>query len=45
MIREMAEPALDAGFPPKSRADAGVIVALYESCARNGIDIVGAPLS
>ena len=45
MIREMAEPALDAGFPPKVEPTPAMIIALYESCARNGIDIVGAPLS
>jgi mannose-6-phosphate isomerase-like protein (cupin superfamily) len=45
MIREMAEPALDDGFPPKVEPTPAMIIALYESCARNGIDIVGAPLS
>lgn len=45
MIREMGKPALDDRFPPQVDATPGMIVALYEACARNGIDIIGSPLS
>jgi mannose-6-phosphate isomerase-like protein (cupin superfamily) len=45
MIREMGERALDNGFPPKVEATPAMIAALTEACARNGIDIIGAPLS
>jgi mannose-6-phosphate isomerase-like protein (cupin superfamily) len=45
LIREMGEPALNAGLPPQIEPTPAMIVALYESCARNGIDIIGSPLS
>ncbi len=45
MIREMGEPAMSAGLPPQVEPTPAMIVALYEACARNGIDIIGSPLS
>jgi mannose-6-phosphate isomerase-like protein (cupin superfamily) len=45
MIREMGEPALSAELPPQVEPTPAMIVALTEACARNGIDIIGAPLS
>jgi len=45
MIREMGEPALSAGLPPPVEPTPAMIAALTEACARNGIDIIGAPLS
>lgn len=45
MIREMGRPALNAGLPPQIEATPAMIAALQEACARNGIDIIGAPLS
>ena len=45
MIREMGEPALNAGLPPQVEPTPAMIAALTEACARNGIDIIGAPLS
>jgi mannose-6-phosphate isomerase-like protein (cupin superfamily) len=45
MIREMGEPAQSAGLPPQVEPTPAMIIALYEACARNGIDIIGEPLS
>jgi mannose-6-phosphate isomerase-like protein (cupin superfamily) len=45
MIRETGEPALGVGLPPSVEPTPAMVVALYEACARNGIDIVGSPLS
>ena len=45
MIREMGEPALNAGLPPQVEPTSAMIAALTEACSRNGIDIIGAPLS
>jgi mannose-6-phosphate isomerase-like protein (cupin superfamily) len=45
MIREMGEPALCAELPPQVEPTPAMIVALFESCARNGIDIIGEPIS
>lgn len=45
MIREMGEPALRAELPPQAEPTPAMIIALYEACARNGIDIIGEPLS
>lgn len=45
MIREMSEPARRAALPPQAEPTPAMIIALYESCARNGIEIVGSPLS
>lgn len=45
MIREMGVPALNAGLPPQIEATPAMVAALAEACARNGIEIVGAPLS
>lgn len=45
MIREMGEPALSAELPPQGEPTPAMIVALTEACARNGIEIIGAPLS
>ena len=44
MIREMGEPATCAALPPQVEPTPAMIAALTEACARNGIDIVGAPL-
>jgi quercetin dioxygenase-like cupin family protein len=45
MIREMAEPATSSGLPPQVEPTPAMIIALYEACARNGIEIIGSPLS
>ncbi|WP_018427221.1 cupin domain-containing protein [Hoeflea sp. 108] len=45
MVREVSVPAPKAEIPPQVAPTAEVIQALTEACARNGIDIVGAPLS
>lgn len=45
MIREVGEPALDAKLPPQVEPTPAMIAALTEACARNGIDIIGAPLT
>ncbi len=45
MIREMSEPAASAALPPHVEPTPAMIVALYEACARNGIEITGSPLS
>ncbi len=45
MVREMSVPAHSADLPPHVDATPEMILALTEACARNGIDIVGAPLS
>jgi mannose-6-phosphate isomerase-like protein (cupin superfamily) len=45
MIREMGEPALCNELPPQVEPTPAMIIALYEACARNGIDIIGEPLS
>ena len=45
MIREMAEPATTTGLPPQVEPTPAMIIALYEACARNGIEIIGSPLS
>ena len=45
LIRENGEPADGTGLPPDNGLESGVSAALALSCARNGIDIVGAPLS
>lgn len=45
MIREIGEPASSAALPPQNEATPAMIIALYEACARNGIDIIGEPLS
>jgi mannose-6-phosphate isomerase-like protein (cupin superfamily) len=44
MIREMGEPALNAGLPPHVEPTPAMITALTEACARNGIEVIGAPL-
>ena len=45
MIRENGEPAQGTVLPPEGDARPVVSEALARSCARNGIDIVGEPLS
>jgi len=45
MIREIGEPAKCAELPPQIEPTPAMIVALTDACARNGIDIIGAPLS
>ena len=45
MIREMGEPALNAELPPQVEPTPAMIAALTDACARNGIDIIGGPLS
>lgn len=45
MVREMGEPAMSAGLPPQVEPTPAMIVALYEACARNSIDIIGSPLA
>ena len=45
MIREMGEPALRAGLPPHVEPTPAMMAALTQSCERNGIDIIGAPMS
>jgi len=44
MIREMADPATSAGLPPQVEPTPAMIIAFYEACARNSIDIIGSPL-
>lgn len=44
MVREMAKPAASADLPPHSAPNLHLIQALTMACARNGIDIVGAPI-
>lgn len=45
VVREMGVPAEFAGVPAAVEPTPEMIAALVESCGRNGIDIVGAPLS
>ncbi len=45
MIREMGEPATCAKLPIHAELTPAMVAALTEACARNGIDIIGAPLS
>ena len=45
MIREMGEPARNAGLPPHVESTPAMTAALAASCERNGIEIVGAPMS
>ena len=45
MIREMGKPALNADLPPQVELTPAMITALTDACARNGIDIIGVPLS
>lgn len=45
MIREMGEPATSDNLPPQVEPTPDMIIALYESCARNSIEIVGSPLA
>lgn len=45
MIRQMGEPARGSGLPPQMEPTPDMIVALYEACARNSIEIVGPPLA
>lgn len=45
MIRENGRPADSISLPPESEPRFPISSDLAESCARNGIDIVGAPLS
>ncbi|MEP9371227.1 cupin domain-containing protein [Mesorhizobium sp. KR1-2] len=45
MVREVSRAAPAAEMPPRAAPTPEVIAALTEACARNGIDIVGAPLN
>lgn len=45
MIREMGEPATCASLPPQVEPTPAMIAALTEACARNGIEIIGGPLT
>lgn len=45
VVREMGTRAAFAGLPPAAEPTPEMIAALVESCGRNGIDIVGPPLS
>ena len=45
MVREMGVPAPSADMPPPVEPTPEMIIELTAACARNGIDIVGAPLS
>jgi len=45
MVREVSRVATAAEMPPQEAPTPEVIAALTDACARNGIDIVGAPLS
>lgn len=45
MVREMSKVAPVAKLPPQEAPTPEVIAALTQACARNGIDIIGAPLS
>ncbi|WP_269931674.1 cupin domain-containing protein [Aminobacter sp. HY435] len=45
MVREVSVPAERAEIPPQEMPTPEVIAALTEVCARNGIDIIGAPLT
>lgn len=45
MVREVSMVAPAAKMPPQETPTPEVIAALTQACARNGIDIIGAPLS
>lgn len=45
MVREVSIPAAKAEIPPQVAPTPEIIKALTEACARNGIDIIGAPLA
>lgn len=45
MVREVSVPAERAEIPRQVAPTPEVIAALAEACARNGIDIIGAPLT
>lgn len=45
MVREVGKVAPVAEIPPHEAPTSEVVAALMEACARNGIDIVGAPLN
>lgn len=45
MVRQAGMPAPAAKMPPHEEPTPEMIAALTEACAKNGIDIVGAPLS
>jgi quercetin dioxygenase-like cupin family protein len=45
MVREMAKPASSADLQPHSEPSLHIQQALAMACARNGIDIVGAPIA
>ncbi|MDP3896105.1 MAG: cupin domain-containing protein [Mesorhizobium sp.] len=45
MVREMAKPAATADLTPRSEPDSHTVQLLTMACARNGIDIVGPPMS
>ena len=45
MIREMGKPALNADLPPQAELTPAMITALTDARARNGINIIGVPLS
>ena len=44
MVRETGEPTSTAIMLPLQEPDAATVAALTAACARNGIDIVGAPI-
>ena len=45
MVREVSVPAQSADLPPHMEPTPEMMSALLETCRRNGIDIIGAPLS
>jgi quercetin dioxygenase-like cupin family protein len=45
LLREMGSPAEQAELPPQAAPTQAAIAALVACCAKNGIDIVGAPLA
>lgn len=45
MVREMGVAAPSADMPPAVEPTPEMIAALTEACARNGIDVIGAPLN
>ena len=45
MVREMSEPAQTPDLPPSMAPTPEMIAALTAACARNGIDIIGGPLT
>ncbi|WP_244560062.1 cupin domain-containing protein [Ensifer aridi] len=45
LLRQMGRPAKRPELPPQAAPTPEIIAALTQCCAKNGIDIVGAPLA